>query len=230
MNFYDSIIEGAQELSPADRGQLYAACLEFLFYGREPDFPMRSVPHAMFVMVRPVLENQRARQSAGSKGGKARAERQAEAKQSPSTGASRSQAEAKQSPSKAQARAQAEAKQSPSEQEQEQEVEELGANAPSKKSRPRFVPPTPEEVDAYIAERGYSGFDGEQFCAFYASKGWRVGREPMRSWRHAVVTWWKDRQPGGRRFAQAAGPERGRESFDAIDWDAYEVVGEEVAT
>ena len=200
MNFYDSIIEGAQELSPADRGQLYAACLEYLFYGREPDFPMRSVPHAMFVMVRPVLENQRARQSAGSKGGKARAERQAEAKQSPS------------------------------EQEQEQEVEELGANAPSKKSRPRFVPPTPEEVDAYIAERGYSGFDGEQFCAFYASKGWRVGREPMRSWRHAVVTWWKDRQPGGRRFAQAAGPERGRESFDAIDWDAYEVVGEEVAT
>ena len=121
MNFYDSIIEGAQELSPADRGQLYAACLEFLFYGREPDFAMRSVPHAMFVMVRPVLENQRAKQSAGSKGGKARAERQANAKQSQSTGASRCQANAKQTPS---------------EQEQEQEYKEPSPNGEVKKADP----------------------------------------------------------------------------------------------
>ena len=52
----------------------------------------------------------------------------------------------------------------------------------------------PAQVDAYIAERGYSGFDGEGFCAFYASKGWKVGNQPMRDWRRACVTWQKRRE------------------------------------
>lgn len=114
MNFYDSIIEGAQELGPGDRGQLYTACLEYLYYGREPDFAMRPVPHAMFVMVRPVLDNQRAKQMAGSKGGRTRAERQANGKQTAKQSASRAQAEAKQTP-----------KQNPTEQEQEIEQEQF---------------------------------------------------------------------------------------------------------
>ena len=47
---------------------------------------------------------------------------------------------------------------------------------------------------AYIAEKGYSGFDGEGFCAFYASKGWKVGNQPMRDWKRACVTWQKRRE------------------------------------
>ena len=35
---------------------------------------------------------------------------------------------------------------------------------------------------------GYK-FDAEAFCAFYESKGWRVGNQPMRSWKAACVTW-----------------------------------------
>ncbi len=177
MNFYDSIIEGAQELPATERGQLYTAALEYLYYGREPEFRMRPAPKALFVAMRPVFDNQRAKQEAGRKGGKA----QAKAKQS-----------AKQTPSKTQAEAQTNAKQNASEQEQEQELKEL-ANASSKK-RARFVEPTPEEVDAYIAEKGYSGFDGEGFCAFYASKGWKVGNQPMKDWRRACTTWQKRRE------------------------------------
>lgn len=218
MNFYDSIIEGAQELAPIERGQLYAAVLEFLMYQREPDFPMRPAPKAMFIMMRPVLENQVSAKERGRKGGR------------PRKGESRPKAEVSESDAKRESKTKHEVTETPtipeSEQEQEQEVEEGSANALQKKSAPRFVPPTPEEVDAYIAEKGYSGFDGEQFCAFYASKGWKVGRAPMRSWRHAVVTWWKDRQPGGSRFDQAARADRGRERFDRIDWGAYEVADE----
>nr|WP_325254549.1 hypothetical protein [uncultured Oscillibacter sp.] len=47
-----------------------------------------------------------------------------------------------------------------------------------------------EEVAAYCEERK-NGIDPEEFVAFYASKGWRVGRSPMKSWKSAVVTWEK---------------------------------------
>jgi hypothetical protein len=31
--------------------------------------------------------------------------------------------------------------------------------------------------------------DAQQFVDFYASKGWRVGNQPMKDWRAAVRTW-----------------------------------------
>ena len=59
--------------------------------------------------------------------------------------------------------------------------------APEKKSR-RFVPPDVEQVRAYCRERGNS-IDPEAFVDYYASKGWTVGRAPMKDWRAAVRTW-----------------------------------------
>jgi len=54
-----------------------------------------------------------------------------------------------------------------------------------------FVKPTPQEVDAYILERGYRGFSGEEFVSFYQSKGWVIGKQPMKDWKAAVTTWAK---------------------------------------
>ena len=54
--------------------------------------------------------------------------------------------------------------------------------------RKRFAPPTLDEVQKYCKERGNT-VDAEQFCAFYESKGWRVGNQPMKSWQAAVLTW-----------------------------------------
>lgn len=62
--------------------------------------------------------------------------------------------------------------------------------------RERFAPPSPAEVSAYADQIGASHVDGERFCDFYASKGWRVGSQPMRDWRAAVRTWAK-RDSGG---------------------------------
>ena len=53
-----------------------------------------------------------------------------------------------------------------------------------------FCPPSVDEVSAYCAERGYT-FDPEAFVAFYESKGWKVGRNPMKSWQAACTTWQK---------------------------------------
>lgn len=50
------------------------------------------------------------------------------------------------------------------------------------------IHPTVEEVQEYITEKGYH-FSAEDFVAFYESNGWKVGRNPMKSWKAACRTW-----------------------------------------
>lgn len=54
----------------------------------------------------------------------------------------------------------------------------------------RFAPPSIDEVQSYISEKGYS-VDAESFIAFYQSKNWFVGKNKMKDWHAAVVTWEK---------------------------------------
>lgn len=54
----------------------------------------------------------------------------------------------------------------------------------------RFVRPSIEELKNYIDEKGYD-VDAEQFIAFYDSNGWKVGKNPMKSWKGAITTWGK---------------------------------------
>lgn len=63
---------------------------------------------------------------------------------------------------------------------------------PSKEKRAsaKFTPPTVDEVSEYVREKGYA-VDPEAFVDFYASKGWKVGSQPMKDWRAAVRTWAK---------------------------------------
>ena len=52
----------------------------------------------------------------------------------------------------------------------------------------KFVKPTLEEVEAYCRERN-NNINAEQFIAFYDSNGWKVGKNPMKSWKSAIITW-----------------------------------------
>lgn len=54
----------------------------------------------------------------------------------------------------------------------------------------RFTPPSIEEVQSYISEKEYS-VDAESFVAFYTSKNWFVGKNKMKDWHAAIVTWEK---------------------------------------
>lgn len=54
----------------------------------------------------------------------------------------------------------------------------------------QFVPPTVDQVKDYCKQRG-NNIDPETFVAFYESKGWKVGSQPMRSWQAAIITWEK---------------------------------------
>ena len=56
------------------------------------------------------------------------------------------------------------------------------------KPRKKFQRPTVADVLAYCVERN-NGLDPQAFVDFYTSKGWRVGRTPMKDWKAAVRTW-----------------------------------------
>jgi hypothetical protein len=48
--------------------------------------------------------------------------------------------------------------------------------------------PKSEEVTAYALSIGFK-LVGECFCDYYESKGWLVGKTPMKDWKAAVRTW-----------------------------------------
>ena len=55
----------------------------------------------------------------------------------------------------------------------------------------RFVKPDAEEIESYCKERNNS-VDAQQFFDYYESKGWKVGKSPMKDWKASVRTWEKN--------------------------------------
>jgi hypothetical protein len=51
-----------------------------------------------------------------------------------------------------------------------------------------FVPPTLEQVRQHIADKQLN-VDAEKFFAYYESNGWMVGKNKMKKWQMALVTW-----------------------------------------
>lgn len=68
----------------------------------------------------------------------------------------------------------------------DKDKEKVLSNDNTKKKN--FVPPSVEEVDEYLKSVG-SKVDAEAFVAFYESKGWFIGKNKMKSWKSAIVTW-----------------------------------------
>ena len=64
---------------------------------------------------------------------------------------------------------------------------DASADAPAP-TKGRFVPPTRDEAEQYAREKGLQ-VDVERFLAYYESNGWRVGKNPMKSWQAAMTNW-----------------------------------------
>ena len=74
-------------------------------------------------------------------------------------------------------------------------------------TKEKFVKPTLEEIKSYFAEKGYVD-ESEVFYDFYNSKGWVVGKSPMKDWRAAVRNW-------GRRNTSNIDEQKEREKLSA---------------
>lgn len=75
-------------------------------------------------------------------------------------------------------------------------------------ARARFTPPSLDEVTAYCRER-QNNVSAETFVDFYASKGWKIGKESMKDWRAAVRTWEKRDEPKAAPSVKFFNAERG---------------------
>ena len=192
--FYRSYFEALQSLPKKDREPVLMAICSYALDGTETK--LSGIGAAIFALVKPTLDTGRKRAEIGKQGG---SKREANDKQNES----KTEANGKQTASE---------KEKEGEREEEREKEKENDSSISPPVTPplkKFVPPRLAEVAEYCRSRG-NGVDPEKFCDFYASKGWKVGNQPMKDWKAAVRTWEKDdKKPKTGPYAPAAPKQTG---------------------
>ncbi len=170
--YYDWI-EQTAALSDAERGRLFIAVLEYARSGLEPKLDGRE--SILFPVFRATIDrdNKIAKTNAqnGALGGRGNKATESEIKRNKAT-----ESEIKPTQEK---RHKTQEKDKDKDYDKDESI---------KKAPRRFAPPSVEEVASYCRERK-NGVDAQRFVDFYASKGWKVGNNPMKDWKAAVRTW-----------------------------------------
>ena len=182
--FYRSFFEAVFKIkSKTARAEAYDAICKYALFNDAPDVDKMSDAAAIaFMLIKPNLDASRRKAKSGKNGG------------STKQMASKAEANSKQSGSKTEANDKQEQPASEKEKEKEREKESENdsyCSPPPPSASKRFVPPTLAEVQSYVAER-QSPVDPQGFIDFYASKGWMVGKTPMKDWKAAcrnAETW-----------------------------------------
>lgn len=201
--WYRSYYDALKEIPAEEFRDIVLAVCAYALDGEEPE--LSGVARAIFTLIRPTLEvgrskaENRSRAEQTSISAEQTGNRPEQTKNKPE----QTQNKRKQTDNKpGQTR-----KEKEKEKEREKESENDSYCSPPPPSGPkRFVPPTLAEVQSYVAER-QSPVDPQGFIDFYASKGWMVGKTPMKDWKAAcrnAETWerWS-------RTAASAPPEKG---------------------
>lgn len=174
--FYASFFDAVSRIKKkADRADAYDAICAYALREEDPDFSkMSDAAQIAFLLIKPNLDSSRRKAKSGKDGGSRKAS-------------------GKQNGSKQEANCKQDERESEKEKEKEKEGEIENecyppTPLPGGTKAKRFIPPTVDEVAAYCQERG-NGLDPEAFVDFYTSKGWMVGKNPMKDWKAAVRTW-----------------------------------------
>lgn len=93
--------------------------------------------------------------------------------------------------------------------------------------KPKAIPPSVEEVEAYCNERG-NGINAQYFCDYYATRAWKLKSGPMKDWKAAIRTWEHNGIDTGR-TAQQHRKSGNDELLDLIRSGAFDQSEEEVA-
>ena len=97
-----------------------------------------------------------------------------------------------------------------------------GQNAKNKQTKKKvFVPPTLEEVEAHINEKGFH-FNAKEFIDYYEASDWhRKDGKKVSNWRQCCVTWESNAKKHGEtnKVSNSASPSGIRTN---VDWGAYD--------
>lgn len=177
--FYRSFFAAISAISSKrDKLSLYESITRYALNGEE--IAMTETAKALFLLIKPTLDAAAKK----SEGRKNRIRQEQDADKIPSRPEQDTVKE----------------KEKERENKREKESLYIGDNAEKKqdtiKTEPpvkRFTKPTVEEIAAYCQER-QNGVDPQRFYDFYESKGWKIGKTPMKDWRAAVRTWEQKRR------------------------------------
>ena len=193
MVYYRSFRESLRELPPDLYKVVSETIFDYAFEGIAPGADSNAVAKALFIAIKPVIDNAHNRYDAcvenGRKGGAPKGSRN-----NPSGKAG----EPNQRPNLYKDK----------DVDKDKDIESKGGAGGSGKSnvgntpkgtsadKPRkvaakraaFVAPSLQEVKNYISEKGYT-VDAQRFIDFYEAKGWMIGKNKMKDWRAAVRTW-----------------------------------------
>lgn len=177
--WYRSYYDALKELPAEEFRDIVLAVCAYALDGEDPE--LSGVARAIFTLIRPTLEvgrskaENRSRAEQTSFSAEQTGNRQEQTKNKPE----QTQNKLKQTDNKPEQTR----KEKEKEKEREKESENDSYCSPPPPSGPkRFVPPTLAEVQSYVAER-QSPVDPQGFIDFYASKGWMVGKTPMKDWK-----------------------------------------------
>lgn len=186
--WYRSYYDALKEIPAEEFRAIVLAVCAYALDGEEAE--LSGVARAIFTLIRPTLEvgrskaENRSRAEQTSLSAEQTGNRPEQTKNKPE----QTQNKRKQTDNKPE--------QTRKEKEKEKEREKESENdsycsPPPPSASKRFVPPTLAEVQSYVAER-QSPVDPQGFIDFYASKGWMVGKTPMKDWKAAcrnAETW-----------------------------------------
>lgn len=186
--WYRSYYDALKELPAEEFRDIVLAVCAYALDGEEPE--LSGVARAIFTLIRPTLEvgrskaENRSRAEQTSISAEQTGNRPEQTKNKPE----QTQNKRKQTDNKPEQTR----KEKEKEKEREKESENDSYCSPPPPSGPkRFVPPTLAEVQSYVAQR-QAPVDPQGFIDFYASKGWMVGKTPMKDWKAAcrnAETW-----------------------------------------
>jgi len=164
-SFYETI----RTFKPSSREALYSAIFDYIFDDREVE--LKSVDlQRVWMLISPILSKAKKISNTISRQSQENVERNSRDTQENVKTISR------QSPFK--------------EKEKEKDKGEKKDKEKSAAASPlsRFKKPSVDEVREYVSEMGYH-INPNDFVDFYESKGWLVGKTPMKDWKAAVRTW-----------------------------------------
>lgn len=168
--FYRSFRDAISEMSDENKLATLLAICDYALYGVEPKLK-DAMARAVFTVARPSIDANKGRRANGKKGG--RPPKKPVVSDSENLWFSKTES---------------------TETETVSETEtDTGANGADKPpTRPRFAPPTLEEVTAYCCERK-NDIDPEHFIDYYTARGWKYnGGQAVKDWRACVRTWEKN--------------------------------------
>lgn len=186
--WYRSYYDALKEIPAEEFRAIVLAVCAYALDGEEPE--LSGVARAIFTLIRPTLEVGRSKAENRSRAEQTSLSAEQDSNKREQTENKRKQTDNK--PEQTDNKPEQTRKEKEKEKEREKESENDSYCSPPPPSGPkRFVPPTLAEVQSYVAER-QSPVDPQGFIDFYASKGWMVGKTPMKDWKAAcrnAETW-----------------------------------------